>query len=428
MNKDYRIDTKCIQCGYHPNNGDPRVLPIVQSTTYAFDNSKEMGDLFDLKANGFFYTRLGNPTLDAVEKKIAALENGVGAMLTSSGQAASLISILNICHAGDHVVASSAIYGGTFNLIYKTLKEFGIDSTFVTADCDETELFNAFKDNTKCVFAETLSNPTLVVTDLEMFARQAHKHGVPLIVDNTFPTPINCRPIEFGADIIVHSTTKYMDGHALQVGGVIVDSGKFNWNNGKYPMLTEPDESYHGISYTKQFGAAAYITKARAHLMRDLGAQAAPMNAFLLNIGLETLAVRMEKHCKNAQTVAEFLENDSRISWVNYPGLKSSKYYKLGQKYLPNGSSGVVSFGVNGGREAAVKFMDSLEMASIVTHVADLRTCVLHPASTTHRQLSAEQLKDAGISEDLIRFSVGIENVNDILDDVKQALEKATTK
>ena len=413
---DYRIDTKCIQEGYHPGNGEPRVVPIVQSTTYTYDSSEAMGDLFDLKAEGFFYTRLGNPTMDAVEKKIAALEGGVGAMLTSSGQAASLISMLNICHAGDHVVASSAIYGGTFNLIYKTMKEMGIESTFVGPGCTREELEAAFQPNTRCVFAETLSNPSLVVTDIEMFAQEAHAHGVPLIVDNTFPTPINCRPFEFGADIVTHSTSKYMDGHAVQLGGVIVDSGNFDWKNGKFPMLTEPDESYHGIVYTEQFGKAAYITKARTHLMRDLGAQASPQNAFLLNLGLETLALRMERHCSNALQVAKFLEGHEKVSWVNYPGLESSPYYALAQKYMPNGTCGVVSFGVKGGREAATRFMDSLEMASIVTHVADLRTCVLHPASTTHRQMNDEQLEEAGVTPDLIRFSVGIENPADIIE------------
>ena len=418
----YRIDTNCIHAGYEPGNGDPRVLPIVQSTTYTYDSSEAMGDLFDLKANGFFYTRLGNPTLDAVERKIAALEGGVGAMLTSSGQAASLLSMINICHAGDHVVASSAIYGGTFNLIYKTMKEMGIDSTFVAPGCSEEELAAAFQPNTKCVFTETLTNPSLTVTDLEMFARQAHEHGVPLIVDNTFPTPINCRPFEFGADIVTHSTTKYMDGHAVQVGGVIVDSGNFDWTNGKFPMFTEPDESYHGIVYAQQFGKAAYITKARTHLMRDLGTQASPQNAFLLNLGLETLALRMERHCANVLAVAEYLEKNEKVAWVNYPGLPSSPYYALAQKYMPNGTCGVVSFGIKGGREAATRFMDSLKMASIVTHVADLRTCVLHPASTTHRQLTDEQLKEAGIGGDLIRFSVGIENIQDILEDIQQAL------
>ena len=422
---EYRIDTKCIQEGYSPKNGEPRVLPIVQSTTYTYDSSQAMGDLFDLKADGFFYTRLANPTLDAVEKKIAALEGGVGAMLTSSGQAASMIAMLNICHAGSHIVASSAIYGGTFNLIFKTMQEMGIESTFVSPGCSREELQAAFRPNTRCVFAETLSNPSLVVTDIEMFAEEAHAHGVPLIVDNTFPTPINCRPFEFGADIVTHSTSKYMDGHAVQLGGVIVDSGKFDWNNGKFPMLTQPDESYHGIVYTEKFGNAAYIVKARTHLMRDLGAQASPQNAFLLNLGLETLALRMERHCSNALKVAKFLENHEKVSWVNYPGLESSPYHALAQRYMPNGTCGVVSFGVKGGREAATRFMDSLKMASIVTHVADLRTCVLHPASTTHRQMTDEQLAEAGVTPDLIRFSVGIENPEDIIEDVAQALEKA---
>ena len=419
---DYRIDTKCIHAGYHPGNGEPRVLPIVQSTTFRYETSEAMGRLFDLDDNGFFYTRLGNPTLDAVEQKIAALEGGVGAMLTSSGQAASMMAIINICHAGDHVVSSSAIYGGTFNLFYKTLKEMGIGCTFVNPDSTEEELNAAFQDNTRCVFAETLANPSLVVTDLELFARVAHAHGVPLIVDNTFPTPINCRPFEFGADIVIHSTTKYMDGHAVQVGGCIVDSGNFDWNNGKFPMLTEPDESYHGIVYTERFGKAAYITKARTHLMRDLGAQASPMNAFLLNLGLETLAIRMERHCSNAMQVAKFLESNDKISWINYPSLPGNACYELAQKYMPNGTCGVISFGVKGGREAAMRFMDSLKLASVVTHVADLRTCVLHPASTTHRQMNDEQLKEAGITPDLIRMSVGLENPTDIIGDIEQAL------
>lgn len=423
--KQYKPDTTCIHAGYTPGNGEPRVMPIIQSTTYTYESSQEMGDLFDLKADGFFYTRLGNPTLDCVEKKLAALEGGVGAMLTASGQSASMISILNICRAGGHVVCSSAIYGGTFNLFYKTMNELGIEFTFVSPTSTADELRAAFRENTRCVFAETLANPSLVVTDLQLFADIAHEHGVPIIVDNTFPTPINCRPFEFGVDIVVHSTTKYLDGHAVQVGGVIVDSGNFNWDNGKFPELTEPDESYHGVIYTQQFGKAAYIAKARCHLMRDLGAQAAPMNAFLLNLGIETVALRMERHCSNALQIAKFLEQDDRIAWVNYPGLESSPYYELAQKYMPNGTCGVVSFGIKGGREAATKFMDSLELASVVTHVADLRTCVLHPASTTHRQLSDQQLEDAGVSPDLIRLSVGIENVEDILDDIKQAIEKA---
>jgi O-acetylhomoserine (thiol)-lyase len=420
----YHIDTNCIHAGYEPENGAPRVLPIVQSTTFKYDSADTLGQLFDLNAEGFFYTRLGNPTIDAVEKKIAVLEGGVGALITASGQAATLISVLNICHAGGHVVCSSAIYGGSFNLFYKTMHEMGIEFTFVAPDSTEQELNEAFEENTRCVFAETLSNPSLVVTDLELFAKAAHAHGVPIIVDNTFPTPINCRPFEYGVDIVTHSTTKYMDGHAVQVGGVIVDSGNFNWENGKFPGLTEPDESYHGIVYTKQFGKAAYITKARTHLMRDLGAQASPNNAFLLNLGLETLAVRMERHCSNALAVANYLEGSSKIKWVNYPGLKSSKYYDLAQKYMPNGTCGVISFGVKGGREAAAKFMEGLKLASIVVHVADLRTCVLHPASTTHRQLNEKQLEEAGISPNMIRMSVGIENIEDIIADIEYAINQ----
>ena len=418
----YRIDTNCIHAGYEPKNGEPRVMPIVQSTTFKYDTAQGMGDLFDLKAEGFFYTRIGNPTLDAAEKKIAVLEGGVGAMLTSSGQAASMMSVMNICPCGCHIVSSIAIYGGTLNLFNKTMKEMGVDCTFVSPDCTEEELNAAFRDNTRCVFAETLSNPSLVVADLEKFAKAAHAHGVPLIVDNTFPTPMNCRPFEFGADIVVHSTTKYMDGHAVQTGGVIVDSGNFNWDNGKFPGLSEPDESYHGLAYSKAFGKAAYITKARVHMMRDIGAQAAPMNAFLLNLGLETLALRMERHCSNALTVAKYLEGCGKVEWVNYPDLESSKYHALAKKYMPHGTSGVISFGVAGGREGAARFMEGLRLASIVTHVADLRTCVLNPAGTTHRQLTDEQLKEAGISPNMIRMSVGIENVQDILDDVKTAL------
>lgn len=420
--KNYHIDTNCIHAGYEPENGAPRVIPIVQSTTYKYNSAQTIGQLFDLQAEGFFYTRLGNPTIDAVEKKIAALEGGVGALITSSGQAASLIAVLNICQSGGHVVCSSAIYGGTFNLFYKTMHEMGIDFTFLAPDCTEEELNAAFRENTRCVFAETLSNPSLVVADLEMFVKVAHAHGVPVIVDNTFATPINCRPFEFGVDIVTHSTTKYMDGHAVQVGGVVVDSGNFNWNNGKFPELTEPDESYHGVIYTEQFGKAAYIAKARTHLMRDLGAQSSPFNAFLLNLGLETLTLRVERHCSNALAVAEYLEKNSKIEWVNYPGLKSSKYYDLAKKYMPNGTCGVISFGVKGGREAAEKFMESLKLASIVVHVADLRTCVLHPASTTHRQLNDEQLVAAGISPNMIRMSVGIENIEDILADIEQAI------
>ncbi len=418
----YHRDTECIHAGYQPGNGESRVLPITQSTTFRYDSAETLGKLFDLEEDGFFYTRLGNPTLDAVEKKIAALEGGVGALLTSSGQAASLISVLNICHAGGHVVCSSAIYGGTFNLFYKTMHEMGIDFTFLPADCTEAELEAAFRENTRCVFAESLCNPSLVVTDLEMFAGAAHRHGVPMIVDNTFPTPINCHPFEFGVDIVTHSTTKYMDGHAVQVGGCIVDSGNFNWKNGKFPEFTEPDESYHGVVYAERFGNMAYIVKARTHLMRDLGAQASPTNAFLLNLGLETLAVRMERHCANALAMARYLEKNDKISWVNYPGLEGNRYHAMAEKYMPNGSCGVISFGIKGGREAAQRFMDHLKLASVVIHVADLRTCVLHPASTTHRQLSDAQLEEAGVGPDMIRMSVGIENIADILADVEQAL------
>ncbi len=419
---DYRIETRCIQEGWEPKNGEPRVLPIYQSTTFQYNSSEQMGRLFDLEENGFFYTRLANPTLDAVERKIASLEGGVGAMLTSSGQAASLISVFNIVSAGQHVVSSAAIYGGTFNLFNVTMRKMGIDFSFVKPDDSEEEIEKAFQENTRAVFIESIANPALVVTDIEKFARLAHKHGVPLIVDNTFPTPINCRPIEFGADNVIHSATKYMDGHATSVNGVIVDSGKFDWNNGKFPGLTEPDDSYHGVKYVENFGPAAYITKARAQLMRDLGAIPSPQNGFLLNLGLETLHLRMPRHCENAMKVAQFLEKDDRIAWVNYPGLPSSPYYSLAQKYMPNGTCGVVSFGVKGGREAATKFMDSLKLASIVTHVADARTCVLHPASTTHRQLTDEQLEEAGVTPDLIRFSVGIENAQDIIEDIDQAL------
>ncbi|MGN0518366.1 MAG: O-acetylhomoserine aminocarboxypropyltransferase/cysteine synthase family protein [Acutalibacteraceae bacterium] len=420
---DYNINTKCVQAGYEPKNGEPRVLPIVQSTTYKYDSAETMGKLFDLEEDGFFYTRLANPTLDAVEKKIAALEGGVGAMLTSSGQAATLIAVTNICHSGDHVVCASAIYGGTFNLFNKTLRELGIEFTFIPADATPEELNDAFKDNTKCVFTESLSNPALVVTDIEMYAKAAHDHGVPLIVDNTFPTPINCHPFKWGANIIVHSTSKYMDGHAVALGGVVVDGGNFDWTNGKFPMFTEPDESYHGVVYSQHFGNAAYIAKARTHLMRDFGAQAAPQNAFLLNLGLETLFLRVERHCDNALKVAKFLENHEKVEWVNYPGLESNKYYSLAQKYMPNGSSGVISFGVKGGRNEAAKLMESLKLASIVIHVADARTGVLHPATTTHRQMTDEQLVEAGITPNMIRLSVGIEYADDIIEDFRQALD-----
>ncbi|MBQ2931475.1 MAG: O-acetylhomoserine aminocarboxypropyltransferase/cysteine synthase [Clostridia bacterium] len=421
-----RIETKCIQSGYSPKNGEPRVLPIYQSTTWKYGSTEQMGKLFDLEESGYFYTRLANPTNDAVAAKIADLEGGVAAMLTSSGQAACFYSIFNICEAGGHFVCSSSVYGGTFNMFGVTLKKLGIDVTFVDPDADDETLNAAFRENTKAVFGETIANPALVVLDIERWAKAAHAHGVPLIIDNTFATPINCRPFEWGADIVVHSTTKYMDGHATSVGGVVVDSGNFDWEaSGKFPGLTTPDESYHGITYTKKFGKAAYITKLTAQVMRDLGSIPSPHNAFLLNLGLETLPLRMERHCSNAQAVAEFLEKDDRISWVKYCGLPSDKYHTLAQKYLPNGSCGVISFGVKGGREAAVKFMDSLQLAAIVTHVADARTSVLHPASHTHRQLNDEELKAAGVTPDLIRFSVGIENVDDIIDDIKQALEKA---
>jgi len=417
------INTKCIQEGYKPENGQPRVLPIAQSTTFKYDSAEQMGQLFDLQISGHFYTRLSNPTIEAVEQKIAALEGGVGAMMTSSGQSASLISVLNICPAGGHVVTSSALYGGTFNLFNKTMREMGIDFTFVAPDAPEEELQAAFRENTKCMFGETISNPSLDVLDIEKFARVAHNNGVPLIVDNTFPTPIHCRPIEFGTDIVVHSTTKYMDGHAVAVGGVIVDSGNFDWSGGKFPGLTEPDETYHGLRYTEAFGKAAYIVKCRTHLIRDLGAQASPMNAFLLNMGLETLHLRMERHAANAQKIAEYLENNEKIAWVNFPGLKSNPHYSLTQKYLPQGTCGVISFGVKGGREASMAFMNHLKVAAIVTHVADIRTCVLHPASTTHRQLSDEQLREAGVSADLIRFSVGLEYADDLIADIQQALD-----
>lgn len=424
--KNYKINTNCLHAGYTPKNGEPRVIPIYQSTTYKYDSSVEMGQLFDLEKSGYFYTRLANPTNDAVAAKIAALEGGVGAMLTSSGQAASFYSVFNVAGAGDHVIASSAIYGGTFNLFNVTMRKLGIDFTFLRPDATAEELNAAFKDNTKAVFAETLSNPSLNVLDIELFASCAHAHGVPLIVDNTFPTPINCRPFEFGADIVIHSTTKYMDGHATQVGGVIVDSGNFDWTqNDKFPGLTTPDDSYHGITYTEKFGKAAYITKAMSQLMRDLGSIPSPQNAFLLNLGLETLFLRVERHCENAQKVAEFLESSEYVNEVTFPGLKGNKGYELAQKYMPHGSSGVISFRIKGGREAATKFMDSLELASIVTHVADCRTCCLHPASTTHRQLTSAELEACGVYEDLIRFSVGIEDVEDILADVAQALKKS---
>ena len=420
-----KIETQCVQEGYKPKNGEPRVLPIYQSTTFKYDSSEYMGNLFDLEEDGFFYTRLANPTVACVEEKIAALEGGVGAMMTSSGQAATLMAVMTIAKAGDHVVCSAAVYGGTFNLLEVTLRKFGIDVTFVNPDDDYDTIAKAFKDNTKVLLGETIANPALNVLDIEKFAKLAHDHGVPLIVDNTFATPILCRPFEFGADIVTHSTSKYMDGHAVSLGGVVVDSGNFDWAaSGKYPEFTTADESYHGVVYTEKFGKAAFIAKARAQLMRDLGSTPSPQNAFLLNLGLETLHLRIMRHSENAQKVAEFLENDSRVAWVNYPGLKSSKYKPLVDKYLPLGASGVVSFGVKGGREAATKFLDNLKLAAIVTHVADARTCALHPASTTHRQMTDEQLIEGGISADLIRLSVGIENAYDIIVDIDQALGK----
>ena len=418
-------ETLCVQAGWTPKNGEPRVVPIYQSTTFKYDDSDQMARLFDLKDTGYFYTRLQNPTNDAVASKIAALEGGVGAILTSSGQAANFYAVFNICEAGDHIVCSSTIYGGTFNLFGVTLKKLGIECTFIDADAPEEEIDKAFQSNTRCMFGETISNPSINVLDIEKFARIAHKHGVPLIVDNTFATPINCRPFEWGADIVTHSTTKYMDGHATCVGGVVVDSGNFDWmaHADKFPGLTTPDESYHGLTYAKAFGKMAYITKLTAQLMRDLGSIPSPMNAFLLNLGLETLHLRVPRHCENAQKVAEWLEANPKVKWVNFCGLPGNKYYELAQKYLPNGSCGVIAFGLNGTREDAVKFMDSLKLACIVTHVADARTCVLHPASHTHRQLSDEQLIEAGVAPDLIRLSVGIENVDDIIADLEQALQ-----
>ena len=424
---DYKIETKCIQSGWHPENGEARVLPIYQSTTFKYENTDEMGKLFDLEADGYFYTRLQNPTNDAVAEKIADLEGGVAAILTSSGQAATFYAVFNICEAGDHVICTSAIYGGTLNLLGVTLKKLGIECTFVDADASEEELAKAFLPNTKAVFAETISNPALVVLDIEKFARLAHSHGVPLIVDNTFATPVNCRPFEWGADIVTHSTTKYMDGHAVQVGGAIVDSGNFDWeaHAEKFPGLTTPDESYHGVVYTKKFGKKAYITKATSQLQRDLGAVPSPMNSFLLNLGLESLPLRVERHCFNAQKVAEYLDAHEKVASVNFAGLPGDKYHALAQKYMPKGTCGVISFELKGGREAAVHFMDSLKMAAIVTHVADARTSVLHPASHTHRQLTDEQLVAAGISPGMIRLSVGIEHIDDILADLSQALERA---
>lgn len=430
MEKKLRRGTLCVQGGWKPKNGEPRVVPIIQSTTFKYDDSEEMAKLFDLEATGYFYTRLQNPTNDAVAQKIADLEGGVGATLTSSGQAANFYAIFNICSAGDHIVTSNEIYGGTYNLFGVTLKKLGIECTFVNPDAPEDEIQKAFRPNTRAMFGETISNPGCNVLDIEKFARIAHRNGVPLIMDNTFATPINCRPFEWGCDIVTHSTTKYMDGHATAVGGAVVDSGNFDWeaHAGKFPGLTTPDESYHGLTYTKAFGKMAYTTKLVAQLMRDLGSIQSPQNAFLLNLGLETLHLRMPRHCQNAQAVAEFLQGNRHVAWVHYCGLEGDKAYELGRKYLPEGSCGVMSLGLKGDRDTAIKFMDSLKMISIVTHVADARTCVLHPASHTHRQLTDEQLREAGIAPDLIRLSVGIEDADDIIADLRQALDKAGEK
>lgn len=426
MNQNFKPATLCIHAGYKAKNGEPIEPPIVQSTTFKYDNSDEMAKLFDLEKEGYFYTRLQNPTNDAVAAKIAALEGGVGAVLTSSGQAANFYAIFNICQAGDHFVTSNEIYGGTYNLFGVTLKKLGIECTFISQDASEEEIQQAFRPNTKALFGETISNPGCAVLDIEKFARIAHRNGVPLIVDNTFATPINCRPFEWGADIVTHSTTKYMDGLATQVGGVVVDSGNFDWmaNAEKFPGLTTPDESYHGLTYVKAFGKMGFTTKLVAQLMRDLGSIPAPQNSFLLNMGLQTLHLRMAQHCRNAQQVAEFLSTEPKVAWVRYCGLPDDKYHNLALKYLPNGSCGVIAFGLKGTRDTAIQFMDSLQMINIVTHVADARTCVLHPASHTHRQLSDQQLREAGVAPDLIRLSVGIEDVEDILNDIKQALQK----
>lgn len=426
MSNKFRPDTICVQGGWKPTKGEPRVLPIYQSTTFKYDTTEEMGRLFDLEDSGYFYTRLANPTNDAVAAKIAELEGGVAAILTSSGQAANFYAITNICQAGDHVICSAKVYGGTFNLCAATIKKLGIECTFVDPDASEEEIDAAFQENTKCVVGETIANPALVVLDIEKMARIAHRHGVPLIVDNTFATPINCRPFEWGADIVTHSTTKYMDGHAMAVGGAVVDSGNFDWNAHaeKFPGLTTPDETYHGIVYTEKFGKAAYITKMTAQLMRDLGSIPAPMNCFLLNVGLETLSLRVEKHCSNAKKVAEFLNAHEKVEFVNFAGLPGDQYYELAQKYMPNGTCGVISFSLKGTKEDAAKFMDSLKLAAIVTHVADARTCVLHPASHTHRQMNEEQLREAGVTPGLIRLSVGIENPEDIIEDLAQALDQ----
>ena len=425
MDKKHNLETICVQAGWQPKKGEPRVLPIYQSTTFKYETSEQMARLFDLEESGYFYSRLQNPTNDAVAAKIAALEGGVGAMLTSSGQAANFYAVFNICEAGDHVVSTSAIYGGTFNLFAVTMKKFGIDFTFVDQDAPAEEIKKAFRPNTKMMFGETVANPAMSVLDIEKMATIAHSQGVPLVIDNTFPTPFNCRPLEWGADIVTHSTSKYMDGHAISLGGAIVDGGKFDWDAhaDKFPGLTQPDESYHGVTYTKTFGKAAYLTKATVQLMRDLGAMQSPQNAFLLNVGLETLHLRMPHHCENALAVAEYLAKNDKIAWVNFPGLKGNKYYDLAQKYMPDGTCGVLTFGLKGGRDVSVKFMDSLKFVAIVTHVADARTCVLHPASHTHRQMSDEQLKAAGVAPDLIRLSVGIESVEDIIADIEQALK-----
>ena len=424
---DKRIETKCVQGGYTPGNGEPRQIPIIQSTTYKYNTSEDMGKLFDLEAEGYFYTRLQNPTNDMVAKKICELEGGSAAMLTSSGQAASFYAVFNIANCGDHVVASSMIYGGTYNLFAVTMKKMGIDFTFVEPDCSDEELEAAFKPNTKLVFGETIANPALTVFNIERFANAAHAHGVPLIVDNTFATPINCRPFEWGADIVTHSTTKYMDGHGAGVGGCIVDSGRFDWmaHADKFPGLCTPDDSYHGIVYAERFGKeGAFITKATAQLMRDFGSIQSPQNAFILNLGLESLHVRMARHCENGLAVAKFLDSHDKIEWVNYPSLEGNKYYELALKYLPNGSCGVVSFGIKGGRKAAEKFMKNLKVAAIETHVADARTCCLHPASATHRQMNDAELAAAGVPANLVRFSCGLENAQDLIEDIAQALEK----
>lgn len=425
MTKRLNPETICVQGGWQPKKGEPRQLPIYQSTTFKYETSDQMARLFDLEDSGYFYTRLQNPTNDVVAQKICDLEGGYAAMLTSSGQAASFYSVFNICESGDHFISSCNIYGGTFNLFAVTMKKLGIECTFVNPDASEEELQKAFRPNTKCVFGETIANPALAVLDIEKFARLAHRNGVPLIVDNTFPTPINCRPFEWGADIVTHSTTKYMDGHAAQVGGAIIDSGNFDWlaNKDKFPGLCTPDDSYHGLVYAEKFGKGAYITKATAQMMRDLGSIPSPMNCFILNLGLETLHLRMQRHCENALKVAKWLKNNDKVAWVNYSGLEGDKYYELAQKYLPNGGCGVLAFGLKGGRDASIRFMDSLQFISIVTHVADARSCVLHPASHTHRQLTDEQLIEAGIAPDLIRFSVGIENADDIIADLQQAMD-----